>query len=163
MRPVSVVQPRNRRLSFMNKKRKTSDPATARESAVVSPAAVAERPPTASHGLFPKETFYQQQQARLQSRLPSAAVAAAASIVGMGGNHTAQVNGNDLGRLASHDKKSFASASDERRPSVASSDIDVSGVGVNGGKMGSVRKRLSMLKLGKKTSRTGVMGSLDEE
>ncbi|KAF4126329.1 dedicator of cytokinesis protein 3 [Geosmithia morbida] len=165
MRPVSVVQPRNRRLSFMNKKRKPSGDNTAfvaeaaRDSGAAAAnneaASTAAAPAGATHGLFPKETFYQRQQQRLQSRVPTSASAGAS----VGGGAPAA---DGMTRVASNKSMTWT-LSNERRPSVASS-TDNDDKPASSSKMGGVRKRLSMLKLGKKASKGGLfMGSLDEE
>lgn len=130
VRPISVVQPRNTRLSFLNK-RKISDPH--RESTLANGDAES---PASSHG----RSVSKDNQRR---------------------GSFFRVQSSDLNRTGTGDQSNF---SDDRRPSQASGQDDQSSDGTSGlTKRSSVRKRLSMLKLGKKSSKTGVMGSLDEE
>ena len=133
--PISVQQ-RSTRLSFLNM-RKVADPQ--RDSTLVNGGV--ESPAVTSHGLRKSKDQQQRRASFFRS-------------------------GENLPRSNTGDQSNH---SDDRRPSQASVKDDQSSEGGGGGggglltKKGSVRKRLSMLKLGKKSSRAGLMGSLDEE
>lgn len=134
VRPMSVVQPRNTRLSMLSK-RKGSDPP--RHESTLNGVDAGRLTPSAGDPPH---------QAGAIRSLPQ--------------QHSAPAG---LQRVASEEQ--LARSSGERRPSHGSSGRDEQGAGPDSPSMkGSVRKRLSMLKLGKKSSRTGgLMGSLDEE
>lgn len=133
VRPVPVQQ-RSGRLSFLNK-RKSSGPL--RESTLMN--GDGETPVTS-----PTRTMSRDAQRR-------------ASFF--------RVSSGDSKRAANTEHPGASAVEDERRPSQASgkdeSGSEGGGPGVS--KRGSVRKRLSMLRLGRKSSKAGLMGSLDEE
>lgn len=136
MRPISV-QPRNTRLSFLNM-RKASDPP--RDPAHVN----GDRDvPISSHGRNMSKDKDTAHRRTSFFRAPPA---------------------GDLRRAGTGDQ-SHHSYSEGRRPSEASGRDEQASDGGGAGltKRGSVRKRLSMLKLGKKSSKAALMGSLDEE
>lgn len=131
IRPISVVQPRNTRLSFLNK-RKISDPH--RESNAINGEPES---PASSHDRSMSKDNNQRRASFFR------------------------VQSSDLNRSGTGDLSNF---SEDRRPSQASEKDESASEGSSGlTKRGSVRKRLSMLKLGKKSSKAGLMGSLDEE
>ena len=139
MRPISV-QPRNTRLSFLNM-RKASDPS--RDPAHVNGDRDA---PASSHGRSMSKDKDTAHRRTSFFRAPPA---------------------GDLRRAGTGDQ-SHHSYTEGRRPSEASGRDEQASDGGGGGgagliKRGSVRKRLSLLKLGKKSSKAALMGSLDEE
>ena len=143
VRPISV-QPRTR-LSFLNM-RKTSDPQ--RDLNHVN----GDRdPPASSHG-------------RSMSRDKDNTATTTATTTAQRRTSFFRAPPGDLNRTGTGDQSHY---SEGRRPSEASGrgeqGSDAGGGGPGLTKRGSVRKRLSMLKLGKKSSKAALMGSLDEE
>ncbi|KAG9257746.1 C2 domain in Dock180 and Zizimin proteins-domain-containing protein [Emericellopsis atlantica] len=141
-RPVSVHQ-RSKRLSFLNKRRMSDGH---RDSAAFPPNV--ELPASPRSRAMSKDTSRRGSFFRAQSN-----------------DELSRHFSGDEAAAAAGAKTTTTITADLRRPSQASShDLESEGNGGQGLiKKNSVRKRLSMLKLGGKRSRNATMGSLDEE